>query len=273
ILRYRMFRRAAATFGRVATGVAGVQVAAAATVALTDKELSKKPEWYQIAVRSIEDALKRTSKYGYIESAASLEEAHEALVKVGDLHNTEIQWRIARILFEKAELSKNHDEVLHLLHEAKDHAKKALAVEPAKGSAGAHKWYALILTRLAKLEKKPEYESEAVKHLEKAVTVDPKDPYALHLLGVTQYNNKDYSAAVATFQKAEAIKAGFSASNLYYLGAAQKDAGKKNDAIVTLKAAVQANPKNRFDGKARSQAKNALAGLGLKPEEYEVEDL
>lgn len=26
ILRYRMFRRAAATFGRVATGVAGVQV-------------------------------------------------------------------------------------------------------------------------------------------------------------------------------------------------------------------------------------------------------
>lgn len=48
------------------------------------------------------------------------------------------------------------------------------------------------------------------------------------------------------------LQAGFSASNLYYLGAAQKDAGKKNDAIVTLKAAVQANPKNRFDGKVRN---------------------
>lgn len=44
-------------------------------------------------------------------------------------------------------------------------------------------------------------------------------------------------------------QAGFSGSNLYYLGAAQKAAGKKNDAIVNLKAAVQANPKNRFDGK------------------------
>ncbi|GMT10436.1 hypothetical protein PFISCL1PPCAC_1733, partial [Pristionchus fissidentatus] len=268
----RMFRRAASTFGRVATSLAGVQVAAAA-VALTDKELSKKPEWYQIAVRSVEDALKRTSKYGYIESGEALEEAHGALTKVGDLHNTEIQWRIARILFEKAELSKNHDEILHLLHEAKDHAKKALAVEPAAGSAGAHKWYALILTRLAKLEKKPELEGEATKHLEKAVKIDSKDPYALHLLGVQQYNSKDYSAAVASLQKAETIKAGFSAANLYYLGAAQKAAGKKNEAIVNLKAAVQANPKNRFDGKARSQAKSTLAGLGLKPHEYEVEDL
>lgn len=40
-----MFRRAAATVGRVVAGVGAVQLGAAA-VALTDKELSKKPEWY-----------------------------------------------------------------------------------------------------------------------------------------------------------------------------------------------------------------------------------
>ena len=268
-----MLRRAAAQFGRVATGLAGVQLAGTAVVALSDKELGKKPEWYQIAVRSLEDSLKKLSKYGYIESPSTLDEAHEALTKVADIHNTEIQWRIARVLVEKAALSKNEAEIVHLLHEAKDHAKKALAVEPATGSAGAHKWYGIILAKLAKLEKKPSYDDEALKHFQKASEIDKKDPYALHLLGVQHYHAKSYKDAIVAFNKAEAIKAGFSASNLYYLGAALKAEGKKQEAIEKLKASIQTLPRNGPDGKARSSAKVALLKLGLKPEEFEVEDL
>lgn len=34
-----------------------------------------------------------------------------------DLHNTELQWRIARVLVEKADLSKDHQKQIHLLHQ------------------------------------------------------------------------------------------------------------------------------------------------------------
>ena len=266
-----MFRRVAATLSRVAAGAGAVQLGAAA-VALTDKELGKKPEWYQAAVRSLEDSLKKLGKYGYIESPGQLAELEEPLQKVAEFHNVDIQWRIARILVEKAELSKCAKEKAHLLHEAKDHVKKALAVEPSSGSAGAHKWYAITLSKLEALEKH-DYSEEILKHLEKATSIDAKDPYALHLLGVAQYNLKDYKNAIASFEKAEKIKAGFSSANLYYLGLAQKGNGNKDQAIKTLKQALETPAKYGNDGKARSQAKAVLIGFGLKSEEYEVKDL
>ena len=44
----RMFRRAFSSLGRVAVGLGGVQLGAAAAVALTDKQLNKKPEWQEL---------------------------------------------------------------------------------------------------------------------------------------------------------------------------------------------------------------------------------
>uniref|UniRef100_A0A1I7XLL4 TPR_REGION domain-containing protein n=1 Tax=Heterorhabditis bacteriophora TaxID=37862 RepID=A0A1I7XLL4_HETBA len=137
-----MFRRVATSFSRIIVGAAGVQLGATA-IALSDKELSKKPEWYQNAVRSLEYSIIKLSKYGYIQSQETLDEAHEVLLKVADVHSTEIHWRLARVLIEKAELTKCGEQKKHLLHEAKEHAKKALAVEPSKGCAGAHKWQVL----------------------------------------------------------------------------------------------------------------------------------
>ncbi|CAI4222956.1 unnamed protein product [Auanema sp. JU1783] len=267
-----MFRRAATVLGRIATGAAGVQIGAAAAVALTDKELSKKPDWYQIAVKSLEDALKATSKKGFIESPSVLQEAEEALSKISDEHNTEIQWRFARILIEKADLTKDPKEKAHLLHEAKEHVKKALAVEPAKGSAGVHKWFAILLSRLDAVEKSNHGE-DIIKHLEKSVSLDNTDPYAFHLLGVAQYNNKDHKKALENFAKAEEIRRDFSANNHYYSGLALKASGKKDDAIKSFKQSVQTLPRNSADEKARSLSKGALASLGLKPEEINGDDL
>lgn len=66
--------------------------------------------------------------------------------------------------------------------------------------------YAIALCKLDHVEKKGDHSDEILKHLEKAVSIDDKDPYAFYLLGHTQYNNKDYKAAVVSFQKAEKIK-------------------------------------------------------------------
>ncbi|CAJ0573668.1 unnamed protein product, partial [Mesorhabditis spiculigera] len=265
-----MFRRAASTFGKVATGLAGAQLAATAAVALSDKELGKKPEWYQNAVHSLENSLKRLSKKGFIESESCLNEAQDALGRVSDIHNCEIQWRLARVYAEKAQLSKCPKEKIHLLHDAKTAAKRALAVEPARGSAGAHKWYAITVIRLAELEPKTTDLGDAIKHLEQAAQKDSSDPYILTLLGIQQYQRKDYKEALDNFKKAESIKQGFSANNKYYIGAALKALGKKEEAIKVLKEVLEAVPHGEFDGKSKFLAKGALAQLGLKPEEYEV---
>src|SRR4051812_47928189 len=93
------------------------------------------------------------------------------------------------------------------LLKAVEHCQKALATEPAKGCAGAHKWYALAIGKLAqvdhKLGKVVNAAEEAKKHLERAVQIDPKDAYAWLYLGKQHYHRKDYTEAVKCFQKGE----------------------------------------------------------------------
>lgn len=75
-----MFRRVLTAGAKLAGGLASVQMGAAA-VALTDKQLSKKSEWYQNAVRSLEESLKKLSTYAYIESQETLDNAEAILNK------------------------------------------------------------------------------------------------------------------------------------------------------------------------------------------------
>ncbi|KAK0410130.1 hypothetical protein QR680_004964 [Steinernema hermaphroditum] len=263
-----MFRRVLASASKLVTGAASVQVAATA-VAISDADLKKKPEWYQHAVASLEESLKKLSTVAYIESEETLNAAHDVLQRVRDIDNSEILWRYARVLVEQAELSKCPNKKLELLHEAKTYAKKAVALEPAKGCAGAHKWYAIAVTKLAQLDKKASA-SDAVEHLDRATKISPKDPYAWHLLGVAYYNQKKYSEAIQSFNKAEGIKAEFSAANLYYLGDSLKHAGQKKEAVEALKKCLSAPNKNKADGKGKLEAKKVLSvDFKLKPEEYE----
>ncbi|KHN83250.1 hypothetical protein Tcan_11112 [Toxocara canis] len=66
---------------RLLASFAGLQLGAATVVALTDKQLLKKPEWYQHAVLRLEKTLKQTSKYGYIQSEEILDEAYDVLLR------------------------------------------------------------------------------------------------------------------------------------------------------------------------------------------------
>nr|CDJ85730.1 Regulator of microtubule dynamics protein 1 [Haemonchus contortus] len=135
-----MFR---SVIGRIVASAAGVQVCAAG-VALTDKQLSKKPDWYQKDVHALEDSLKKLGRHGFNTSPSAVNESYETLKKYAHISNVEIHWRMARALLEKSYFTKCPTERAHLVHEAKDCAKKALTLESDTPSAGAHKWFYFI---------------------------------------------------------------------------------------------------------------------------------
>lgn len=75
-----MFRQALRASDKILAGVSAVQLGAAG-VALTDKQLSKKPDWYQNAVKDLEESLKKLGKYSYIESQEVLDHAEEVFTR------------------------------------------------------------------------------------------------------------------------------------------------------------------------------------------------
>ncbi|KAK6055589.1 tetratricopeptide repeat protein [Cooperia oncophora] len=263
----RMFRN---VIGRIAASAAGVQMCAAG-VALTDKQLSKKPEWYRKDVLALEDTLKRMGRHGYNTSPMLVNDAYETLKKYAHISNIEIHWRMARALIEKSYFTKCPTEREHLVHEAKECAKKALSFETEKPCAGAHKWYAIALSAVDELNPKADHSTEIVKHLEIAVSLDQDDAYAAFLLGVAHYKKKNYEEALSHFQKAESIKSNFSTSNLYYMGMAHHSSGNKEEARKCFIASYKLHAHNEHELKSRALAKAMLMKLKVKREEYEVE--
>lgn len=263
-----MFR---GVINRVAASAVGVHICAAG-VALTDKQLSKKPDWYQKDVRALENSLKRMGRYGFNASPLVVEESYQTLMRFADLSNVEVHWRIARALVEKSFFSKNTEEKVRLLKEAKLYAKKAMNLEGENCCAGAHKWYAVALSKLDELETKSDNSVEIVHHLEKAAKADGEDAYTAHLLGVSQYKRKNYSEALSHFEKAELIKKNFSTCNLYHIGLALNSMGKREQAISSFIAAYRTHPQNEHEVKARTLAKAMLLKLKVKQEDYEIEE-
>ncbi|KHJ86539.1 tetratricopeptide repeat protein [Oesophagostomum dentatum] len=261
-----MFRR---IVSRVIAASAGVQMCAAAT-ALTDKQLAKKPEWYRKDVAALEVSLERLGRHGFNTSPSYVKEAYETLMKYEDLPNAEVQWRLARALVEKAFWTKDVHEQERLLHQAKEYAQKGIKLEGEKRCAGAHKWYAIVLTKLQKLEKKANYYEEIVKHLETAASLDKQDAYTVHLLGVAHYKQGNFAKAIEAFENAEKVRERFSPCNLYYMGASLVEMGKKEEGIKKLIAAYRAHAHNEHEIKSRSRARTMLLHLEVDPAEYEI---
>ena len=117
-----MFRRAAISASKLIVGVGSLQIGAAA-VALTDKQLSKKPDYYQADVRALEEAFSKLAKYSYIESegeplvcrliftlSETLNAAEDLLKRFADSNNPEILWRLARAITEKGYVDQGREE-------------------------------------------------------------------------------------------------------------------------------------------------------------------
>uniref|UniRef100_A0A914E272 Regulator of microtubule dynamics protein 1 n=1 Tax=Acrobeloides nanus TaxID=290746 RepID=A0A914E272_9BILA len=284
------------------SGAAGIQLGAAAVVEKTDdkpkfnlaesdKRLKKKPEWYQFAVHELETLIRKFSSYGFIEHEELTSNAILWFERCADSNNPEILWRLARAYIEKSKLDIVDNRVHYpehrdvLLQKAYEAIKKALAQEPPQGSAGAHKWYAIILqsyielhpftagrkgTALAKqlAPSDGDVKSEIRAHLNRAAEIDPKDPFTWHLLGIEYFELKDYKKAGEYFQKAEDVKPDFSSANRYYLGRvymANKEIAKAKEAFLKT---LSSTPKNKADGRAKSMSKQHLVfDLKLKADE------
>ncbi|VDL74345.1 unnamed protein product [Nippostrongylus brasiliensis] len=65
---------------------------------------------------------------------------------------SELLWRLARVLCEKAKLSRDKKERETLMYEAYAVIQKALEKEPKDGCFGAHKWYAILLDYIGEIE-------------------------------------------------------------------------------------------------------------------------
>ncbi|KJH40693.1 tetratricopeptide repeat protein [Dictyocaulus viviparus] len=264
--------------GRAVASAAGLQFCATA-ICLSDKELSKKPKWYQKDVLELETSLKTLGRRGFTDSPTVLSEAFDTLKKFSDFSNVEVQWRLARACVEKSVFSKCVKEKTNLLHEAVEYAKKAFALDLDNHCAGAHKckgvfkhaifMYAIALSMLQDIDKKADRTADIIKHFELASEIDSNDAYTCHLLGVVHYRKKNYEEALSLFEKAEKIKEKFSVRNLYYMGLTLQDTGKTKEAIRSYIAAYKLRPSSEYDIMARSQAKAKLLKLNVSKEEYE----
>lgn len=244
----------------------------AAAVALTDRELKKKPWWFRDAVSRLETAIVKAGNYGYIESKEALAKMHDTLQRVSDLEETELLWRYARVLIEEADLSLFDKEKEMLYREAFEYLKKAVLYEGAKPCAGAHKWYAIALMRLSKFEEKKEkrkaYSSDIRNQLALATEINPDDPHAWLLYGISLHEDKNYKKAIECYQKAESIKQHFSSANMFHLGEAQKALGDKKAAIESWKTSYLIKPKNMMDTVARLDARKRLQKYKIAPKDF-----
>ncbi|CAD5229856.1 unnamed protein product [Bursaphelenchus xylophilus] len=256
-----MFRRVLQSSAKLVAGVGALQLGAAG-VALTDKQLGKKPAWYQDAVKSLESSLKELGKSSYIESEEVLTHAEEVFTRVVDLDNPHILWRLGRTFAEKAEFVHDPVKKVELLKKAVELTNKAIQLEGSNGLSGAHKWYAISAARLLSVDKKavkdPKHTQEQIwAHLKKATELNPKDAYAFLHLGIAHFEKKEYKEALAAFKKADELRQN-TPQILFHLGEALRVSKQKQEAIDTLKKAVASYSRNKFDRKAKSDAKRVL---------------
>lgn len=87
-------------------------------------------------------------------------------------------WRLARVLAEKSQLTKDQAKQKKLLTDALHAAEKALSLEGKNGIANAHKWFAITASRLANVDKKaakcPKLKEKVLNHLKRATELDSK---------------------------------------------------------------------------------------------------
>jgi len=233
---------------------------------LTDIEIKKKPKWYADNVLLLEKSIRGLSRYQRNESKIFLQTSIDILKRVEDVNNFEVSWRLGRALIEEAEWVSTTrafiGKKISMIEEAINHLKKALNDSHASNSAGANKWYAISLMRLSNIQPKNKLlanaDQEIIKHLESAIALDPKDPFARMELAGYYSKKENHKEVIKNCREAEKTKPNFSNLNLYYLGVSLFAEGNKEEAITVLKNCLAIKPLDKFDGRARCNAKSIL---------------
>ncbi|KAL3998249.1 hypothetical protein ACH3XW_14285 [Acanthocheilonema viteae] len=216
-----------------------------------------------------------------------IENAYNVLRRFSSSNDPQMLWRLARVLCEKAKMSKDKDDRKRFMYDALKMAEKALANEGEESCWEAHKWYAIVLSYVSEYEGTREQIRQSLeirKHLEKALDVNSTDATTWHALGVWYFTYADlsswkaaivkalfgsvplatYDDALRCFQKAEFIKPNFDSSNLWYLAEVKTRLGQKEEAFELYKSAFKMPVITMDDGDTHDKAYEKLRKLGVK---------
>ncbi|XP_076448832.1 regulator of microtubule dynamics protein 1-like isoform X2 [Babylonia areolata] len=199
--------------------------------------------------------------------------------------NDEVLWRLARALNEQSKRVDDKAEKKKLIFEAHDSVKQALALNDK--NFACHKWYAILMDKVAEYEGTKARISQAYvvkEHFVKASELNPKDATTLYSLGVWCFLFADmpwyqrkiagalfaspptstYDEALQYFQKAEETEPGFFSKNLMMLGKTYSRMGDKKMAMVYLTRAMERPIKTPDDKEAHKEAGDLLSKMGVK---------
>ncbi|VDK88739.1 unnamed protein product [Litomosoides sigmodontis] len=216
-----------------------------------------------------------------------IENAYNVLRRFSSGSDPQMLWRLARVLCEKAKMSKDKDDKKRFMYDALKMAEKAIDNEGEESCWEAHKWYAIVLSYVLEYEGTKEQirqSFEVRKHLEKALDVNSSDATTWHALGVWYFTYADlsswkavivralfgsippatYDDALRCFQKAEFIKPNCDSSNLWYLAEVKTRLGQKEEALELYKAAFKMPVITMDDGDTHDKAYEKLRKLGIK---------
>ncbi|CAD6190933.1 unnamed protein product [Caenorhabditis auriculariae] len=244
------------------------------------KETAQKIKNYDIVLRDTDELYDN-----YL-----IDNAYNILKKFGSSDNSELLWRLARVLCEKSKLSKDVAEKKQYMLEAFAVVQKALVHEPESGCFGAHKWYAIILDYVGELQgskSRIEKSHEVKEHLEKALKIYYDDPTTWHILGLWHFAFADmgyatrlvaktifatppsstYDQALHYFMRAEEISPGFYSTNTFYIAEVYDRLGKKEDAVEYYKKAFKMSVLTADDAAIHKKAHDNLRRNGVKDSE------
>ncbi|KAE9420693.1 hypothetical protein Angca_006429, partial [Angiostrongylus cantonensis] len=237
-------------------------------VEVTDVDRSK-PKNFDIIVREADKLYD-----GYL-----IENAYNILKRWGSSDCSELLWRLARVLCEKAKLSNDKAERTSLMYEAFAVVKKAIEKEPKGGCFGAHKWYAILLDYVGEIEGN---KSRILKSYEVNVSLHyffiscfwhfsfADMGYTKRLLAKTIFATpptSTYEKALSYFLKAEEISPCFYSANTYYIGEVYEKIGDKDVAINYYKEAFKMPVVTADDHSIHKKAHEKLRKAGIKDTE------
>ncbi|XP_027853099.2 regulator of microtubule dynamics protein 1-like [Aphis gossypii] len=214
--------------------------------------------------------------------ANKFEDVVKLLGEYKDKNNVQVLWRLS-----KAEYNMSLDENISkekkksLISSAHESIIKALSID--SNISEVHKWAAVLIDAYSNINlgvKEQLLKLETVKfHLQKALELNPKDPFSRYMIGYWSYNLADiswfrrklgsillgteiptstYEEALEYFREAESIQPKFYCKNLLMLGKTFLKMDNKFSAEYYLKLVTQYPVKTVEDHQAKIEAEKIL---------------
>ncbi|KAL3873870.1 hypothetical protein ACJMK2_037004 [Sinanodonta woodiana] len=200
--------------------------------------------------------------------------------------DAEFHWRFAKATYQVAQIEGgrgNAERKREMVYSAKDLAEKAVNLDD--NCASAHKWYAITVGSLGdyvSTQDKIKNGYSYKEHIEKAISLNPKDPSNHYLLGRWCYGvymlswleRKAASAlyatppsstaeeALACFLEADRLNPGKWKENLLYIGKCYIELKKYSEAVEWLRKAESLPVVGQDDKESQEELNGLLAKYG-----------